>query len=216
MRLPLLTAALFFWACWGPSLASASSAQVPVLELEPNPVFGDQVTATGKNFCGDPGCSAVTVTIEERVAATDVPVSPQGTFEVTLAVIEPAGMYLVTAEQTSATGIRLIAEASLSVPTRDNQVSPPVTTPSPTPASSTTAPTETLPGTPPPGSVTTPTTSATSPASPSPSFSATAGASMADGDGGSSAVLWALLLMVAAALAGVIGWAAIRRGRLLP
>jgi len=212
MRLLLLPLVMLLLAGWGPSLASAPAAEVPVLDLEPNPVLGGQVTAIGKNFCGDPGCSAVTISIETRVTAANVPVAPQGTFEVTFDVTESAGMYLVTAEQTSASGTRLSAEASLSVPTRDNAISPPVITSSPAPASAVVGPTEIPSGTAPPGSAATPST--TSPASSSLSVGATASSSTADGDGRSSGVWWALLLMVAG-LAGVIGWVVIRHGRLL-
>jgi hypothetical protein len=51
----LVTAILFSVSPGLTIIASASSAAVPVLDLEPNPVTGDQVTAAGKNLCGDPG-----------------------------------------------------------------------------------------------------------------------------------------------------------------
>jgi hypothetical protein len=182
-------------------------AQLPVLDLSPNPVTEGQVTALGKNFCGEAGCSSVTIAVEERVAASDVPVTAAGTFEVTFAVTERAGMYLVTARQTLADGRILRAEASMAVPTRDHEVSPPIDSPTLSPTSP-----------PAPTSGASPTsTPSPSEGSPTPSGPATASSTPTSGaDAGNGGDGWVLPLILAlvllAILAAVVGlW--LRRSR---
>jgi hypothetical protein len=186
-------------------------AQLPVLDLSPNPVTDGQVTVLGKNFCGEAGCSNVTIVVEERVAASDVAVIAVGTFEITFAVTERAGMYLVTATQTLADGRILRAEASMAVPTRDHEVIPipspipsPTSPPAPTSGASPTStrpPSEASPTPPGPATASSPT--------PTGGANGRAGA----GNGGDGWVLPLILaLVLLAILAGVVGlW--LRRSR---
>jgi hypothetical protein len=76
---------------------------------------GEQVTAFGSGFCGAPGCSAVTISIGDRIAAREVDVGPNGTFRAAVRVSEIPGQYLVTASQRGAGGSTLSDAAPLVV-----------------------------------------------------------------------------------------------------
>jgi hypothetical protein len=75
---------------------------------------GSTVQVAGRGFCGEPGCSTVTVLIDGQVAAGDVQVSPGGTFsaEARVPAINTAGRLAVVAVQTLAdqTEIRAFGE----------------------------------------------------------------------------------------------------------
>jgi hypothetical protein len=76
---------------------------------------GEEVTAYGSAFCGAPGCSDVTITIGDRIAARGVDVSPNGTFRAEVRVSEMPGQYLVTASQRGPGGSALTDTAPLVV-----------------------------------------------------------------------------------------------------
>jgi hypothetical protein len=80
---------------------------------------GEEVTAYGSAFCGAPGCSAVTITIGDRIAARGVDVSPSGTFRAEVRVSELPGQYLVTASQRGPGGSMLSDAAPLVVAVGD-------------------------------------------------------------------------------------------------
>jgi hypothetical protein len=78
-------------------------------------VGGDTATAFGSGFCGAPGCSAVTIRIEDHVVARGVDVTENGSFRATFRVTEEPGRYTVTASQTGAGGSSLEDSAPLVV-----------------------------------------------------------------------------------------------------
>jgi hypothetical protein len=76
---------------------------------------GDQLTAYGSGFCGQPGCSAVTIRIDDRIAERDVRATANGTFRVAVRVSEPPGRYTVRATQQDEDGATLSDFAPLVV-----------------------------------------------------------------------------------------------------
>jgi hypothetical protein len=206
-RLPTILVFLMLVAL---ELTRATAQLNPVLDVEPNPLTGTQVTAYGQNFCTDPACSPVTITLGARVVASDVPVGSDGRFQVAFDVTEPAGLYVVSATQTAADSHKIQADASFSVPTTDHNVSPPVSTASPTPAP-TPAPTNAgASPTPAPSSESSPTPPP--PGTGTPSASPTGGSKQSNDDVG-LCVFWALAVLLVVALAGAATWLWLRRLR---
>jgi hypothetical protein len=80
---------------------------------------GDHATAYGSGFCAATACSPVTLTIGGRVAARNVDVSANGTFQVSFTVLEDPGRYTVTASQEDADGSTLEDSATLVVAVSD-------------------------------------------------------------------------------------------------
>jgi hypothetical protein len=80
---------------------------------------GDHATAYGSGFCAAPACSTVTLTIGERVAARNVDISANGTFQISFTVLEDPGRYTVTASQRDAGGSTLEDSATLVVAVSD-------------------------------------------------------------------------------------------------
>jgi hypothetical protein len=212
---PLLVAGVMLIGAAG--LNTALAQPNPVLDVEPNPLTGTQATAYGQNFCTDPACSSVTITLGSRTVASDVSVGSGGRFQAAFDVTEPAGLYVVSATQTAADGHAIRAEASLSVPTTDHNVSPPVTTASPTPAPTAPPTTTGASPTPAPSGESSPTPPSTGAGTPigTPSGSPTGGSNQSNGDGGLS-VFWALAGLLIVALAGAGTWFWLRRSRNLP
>lgn len=102
-RRPLLPAlALLGWLVL--PVPAAAGAE-PSIRLIPRPATtGQPVNLIGVDFCGGAGCSPVTVRVDQRVAATDVAVQGDGTFNIALHVSEPEGEYTVSASQSGPAG----------------------------------------------------------------------------------------------------------------
>lgn len=144
--------------------SAVARAQGPFLGVFPNPTTDRQVTAFGSEFCSAPSCSTVTITIDERLAVSGVQVGPDGKFQVTFTIIDPAGNYTVTASQTNSEGSVIFAQAQLTVlgidfieptavppaPSPSAQGTPPGQEPTPTPAGFSPTPTELPPSSPTP------------------------------------------------------------------
>lgn len=81
---------------------------------------GSMVRIEGRGFCGEAGCSPVTVLVDGQVGAGDVRVSSGGTFSVEARVpaINTAGRIVVTAVQTLADGSEIRAFGELQTTTR--------------------------------------------------------------------------------------------------
>ena len=123
-------------ACLGSALfafgVAPTSAQAPSLGLSSDIVTEGSVTAFGSHFCAAPTCSTVTITVDGRLAAADVPVAADGTFEIPVAITKTAGNYTVTASQVATDGSPLTASAGLVVPAQDfaePTIVPPTTAP---------------------------------------------------------------------------------------
>ena len=80
--------------------STAPTLVIDTLQARP----GLAVHIDGRGFCGDPGCSTVTVLMDGQVAAGGVKVSPAGTFSVAARVpaTKTAGKLVVVAVQTLA------------------------------------------------------------------------------------------------------------------
>src|SRR5580765_5262961 len=106
-----------------PIAGRASTDATPYLQLtgtipiagQATVASGDTATAYGSGFCGAPGCSAVTLTIGDRIAARAVQVSTDGTFRAAFVVTEDPGRYTVTASQQGSGGATLEDSATLIV-----------------------------------------------------------------------------------------------------
>ncbi len=89
---------------------------------------GDQLTAYGSGFCGRPGCSAVTIRIDDRIAERDLRATANGTFRVAVRVSEPPGRYTVRATQQAEDGATLSDFATLVVAIGDSEEAGPEVT----------------------------------------------------------------------------------------
>jgi uncharacterized repeat protein (TIGR01451 family) len=76
----------------------------PYIQFVPNPVaVGEEVYIYGRNFCGDPACSDITITVNGMVMESDITISENGYFETSFnANLPPAFGYLVVVTQTAA------------------------------------------------------------------------------------------------------------------
>ena len=88
---------------------------------------GEQVTAYGSNFCSDPGCSPVTLSVAGHQVAGEIQVSATGTFTEPVTINEFIGRYELTASQSGANGSELQASVPFVVPVGDEeQEAPPI------------------------------------------------------------------------------------------
>jgi uncharacterized repeat protein (TIGR01451 family) len=76
----------------------------PYIQFVPNPVaVGEEVYVYGRNFCGDPACSDITITVDGLVVDSYITIYENGDFETSFkANFTPAFGYLVVATQTAA------------------------------------------------------------------------------------------------------------------
>lgn len=110
------TATALLAAC---GTATAAAVPRPFVYANPNPTGnGSQITVAGGNFCTDPACSPVTVTVAQQQVATDVPVKADGAFGVDFRVDQPPGDYQVTATQHTPAGDKF-ARTVLHIPPMD-------------------------------------------------------------------------------------------------
>ena len=81
---------------------------------------GGTIQVSGRGFCGDPTCSAITLFADGSVAAADVEVATDGSFSVTALVpaVDNAGEIMVVAVQTDASGEMLRGFGDLFVTVR--------------------------------------------------------------------------------------------------
>jgi hypothetical protein len=169
---------------------AAANAAGPHLGVSPNPTTDRQVTAFGSDFCGAPGCSPVTIVIDDRVVASDIQVGSNGTFQTVVTTPGVAGEYVVTASQKDAEGKTISAQAPLTVMAID-QIEPTVSPPTPVPSPQGTPPAQATTPTASPPAEATATASGHPPASPTPTESggaatatSTPSADSEAGDGG--------------------------------
>ena len=109
-------------ASYAPGAGGAGQA-TPYLQLvgtipiagQATVVGGDTARAFGSGFCGAPGCSPVTIRIEDHVVARGVDVTENGSFRASFRVSEEPGRYIVTASQTAAGGSKAEDSAPLVV-----------------------------------------------------------------------------------------------------
>lgn len=106
-----------------PGQAGAVQGAQPYLQLAPSSVApGTEVRAFGSGFCASPGCSPVTLDIQEENApagagktlASDIPVGGDGRFTASFTAEAP-GRYTVSARQVGDGGGSLVATATLLV-----------------------------------------------------------------------------------------------------
>lgn len=165
---------LALWLALVPRVPAA--AATPTISLPSPSASGQQITVSGTGFCPDPGCSGVSVTVDQRVAAAGVSVAAGGTFSVAVRITELPGQYSVLASQQTPGG-QLSALHGLVVVAGERQAVPPpgaVTPPAvvpPAPGSTSGAPppgmtTDGQPGSPGTGASPAPIAAATSPVGP--------------------------------------------------
>jgi hypothetical protein len=146
-----LVASLFF-AAVGTAVAAVPSIRV----LPPQPEPGQRVTVQGQGFCPSP-CSPVRIVVDGSVAASDVQVKADGTFDTSVGLTPVAGTSTLVASQTETSGKTRQATAIVQIVAADQSPTPDATpTKEPPPSATATA---TLP---------TPTTSASTAPSASP------------------------------------------------
>jgi hypothetical protein len=97
------------------------TAPLPVIDvslMEGRP--GGSVAIAGRGFCGETGCSRVTVMMNGFVAVDDVPVESDGTFtaDALVPAVDVAGNIAVVALQTDAAGGQLRAFGDVAVTVR--------------------------------------------------------------------------------------------------
>ena len=122
------------WLAAGILVASASPAAAsgPRIAVTPSqPVPGQQVTIRGAGFCAAP-CSPISVTVDGSVAAGNVLVATDGTFDVQVTLAPVAGTTTVAVSQTDAGGTARAAMASIRVVAADQAVEPQQTSPATT------------------------------------------------------------------------------------
>lgn len=224
----LTAAALVFLVAAAGAAAPAAAAQPRMIIAPTEGSPGTPVTIDGSGFCGQSACSTVRVLFGGVPVATDVRVSPNGTFHAEGVVPggSPPGDIFVVATQTDASGAEIRAEGGFTL------TFPPPTTVVPQPtaaATSTSTPEGTrtpagteVPGSPTPTGTISPVPSSPTPGptgttgTPGPSATGEAGGTGAGGGGdeGVPIALWLGLatgLPLAAILAGL--WLLWRRGR---
>jgi hypothetical protein len=197
----------------------AAEAATPRIAVDPNRVpRGTQVAVYGIGFCASPGCSAITITVDNRVAASGVAVKPDGSFAAAARISEPIGTYQVRARQTGPGGSTIQAVSQVSVAAGDqNQATtttpktappPPTTPPATTPGGGTTAttttntsPTNTIPT----GSNTAPTGSATTGPTPPGATTSLAKQQAASTSAGHGSATWPWVLLGLLGLAAIAG-----------
>ena len=181
----------------GLALGFAAGQAAPSIQVVPTPAGrGQLVTVYGRDFCGSPGCSPVTIALDDTVLTAEVQVSAEGTFSFPFVASQVPDQYRVTARQTTTGGSVLEASYGLLILAADL---PPGQTP---------APFETQP---PPTTTAGPSASPTATITPAPTggASATPSATSPTQDDGSSALWWALAAGLGAAfvvLASLAAW----------
>jgi hypothetical protein len=112
---------------------AAAKLDEPRLIILPDPVVvGEEVTVRGIDFCGRPGCSAVTIRLSDAVVAGETLVRSDGEFEVSFNALVDLGDHVVAATQV-VDGQSVTAEAQLTVIPAGDFPTPTVAAPTATP-----------------------------------------------------------------------------------
>jgi hypothetical protein len=101
--------------CYG--LTAVADEPRPRIVVDPDTIkSGEDVTVHGFDFCGDEGCSAVRIVLEDEAVAEDVEVGPRGGFAVSFAALAPPGFHEVLAvQETGADGEEIEAVFELTI-----------------------------------------------------------------------------------------------------
>jgi len=210
-----LGAAIIASLAVGLALGFAAGQASPSIQVVPTPAGRGQVVAVyGRDFCGSPGCSTVTIVLDDTVLTTGVQVSADGAFSFPFVASQVPDQYRVTARQTTPDGSSLEASYGLLIVGADLP-------PGQTPTIETLPPTATAPVltavTPGPSASPTVTPMATAGASATPAptvgASATPSSTTRGHDGATSALPWVLAALLATAVVVLLLLAGLRLTR---
>jgi len=80
----------------------------PYIQFYPDHLArGEELIIYGRNFCGSPDCSSITISINDHLITTDVSVNENGYFIWSYTVGVNPGFYLITVTQTNEDGVTL-------------------------------------------------------------------------------------------------------------
>jgi cobalamin biosynthesis Mg chelatase CobN len=97
-------------------MAGPAVAGGPSIQAVPNTVVqGQTLTVFGQGFCGTPGCSTVTVDVDNTPVARDISTKADGSFSSSFTLNAIPGVRNLSANQDTATGQRLTATTQILV-----------------------------------------------------------------------------------------------------
>lgn len=124
--LAAMSATIVMMALLEAPAAIGATAQIQVSPAQPVP--GERVTVRGTGFCPAP-CSLVTVMVDGSVAAGNVAIAADGTFEVAVGLTPVAGTSTIVASQTDDSGAVREASAVVRVVASDLRSTAPTAPP---------------------------------------------------------------------------------------